>query len=105
MLSESEIIRLEFPKAKFGICFSINELNDVVIDNHIAFIKVSHNYPVREPCDKIFMCKNLSGESIKIRDLINCLIENKYRHNVYEWRWLERFYVDDDGVVVPFFGS
>jgi hypothetical protein len=51
------------------------------------------------------MCKRRKGEFITARDLINCLIENKYRHNPDENRFLEQFSLDDDGVVIPFFGS
>jgi len=94
---------MEFRKARFSV--SIDELDKVIVDKHIAFIKVIKNYPIREPVEHIYMCKRRKGEFITARDLIHCLIENKYRHNPDENRFLEQFSLDDDGVVIPFFGS
>jgi|688.fasta_scaffold489414_1 hypothetical protein len=101
---ESSILDREFSKATFKVCISLPNLDKVLIDKPVAFIKATQYYHRREPVDKIFMCKNESG-SITARDLVNCLIKNKYCHNPYECRFLETFTVDDDGVVIPFFGS
>ena len=92
----------EFPKAKFRVC--IDELGEVIVDKPIAFIKTVTHYHTRPPLYRIFMCKSQSC-LITSRELINCLIENNYCPNRDECMFLEKFSVDDDGVVIPFFGS
>ena len=94
-----------FSKATFGISICTDKFDRIILNNNIAFIKTIHHYPIIDPKYKIFMCKKPKGEYVTIRDLINCLIENKYRHNPYEYRYLEDFMIDEDGVVVPLFGS
>lgn len=105
MVCEIALVESQFPKSRFGITIPLNDLDKVIVDKHIAFIKITQRYPIRKSIDKILMCKNSSGDSIKIRDLINCLVDNKYRHNPDEYRYLELFFLDEDGIVIPFFGS
>ena len=74
-------IKSQFPKAQFSICINLSDLDKVVVNKDIAFIKYDACcYYKNKPLTKIYMCKNASG-NITIRDLINCLIENRFKKN------------------------
>jgi hypothetical protein len=103
-MSEYEKIDNQFPKARFIIHIKLDELDKVIIDKDIAFIKYDACcYYQNKPLTKIYMCKNPSG-NITVRDLINCLIKNRFKTNCGHV-FLEQFTIDNDSTIVPFFGS
>jgi len=103
--AEMEEIDIQFPNINFSVCIKLIDLDKVIIDNHIVSIKCGFNcycYDGNPRISEYFICKK--EKNITNRDLINCLIDNKFDPRCNH-HFLEYFDIRSSGQVEPFFGS
>ena len=96
----------EFPDTLFSICLSKKELNKVVIKKDMVSIKcefLCYCYKNSPRITEFYICKK-ENCSITNRDLINCLVDNKFE-TLCNHTFLEFFEMDTPCQVSPWFGS
>ena len=104
--SESEFDEesdIQFPNINFSI-IRVIDLDKVITDNKVA-IKCVFNcycYSDNPRISEYFICKK--EKNITNRDLINCLIDNKFDTQCNHY-FLEQFKIRSSGQVEPYFGS
>jgi hypothetical protein len=103
--AEFEEIHKQFPDAQFSISLSLDELDNVVINSKKVAIKCDFTcycYSEAPRNSEYFILKSTKG--ITNRDLINCLIENKFDPSCNHY-FLEQFQIDTPSQVSVWFGS
>lgn len=102
---EFEEIHKQFPDALFSISLSLDELDNVVINSNKVAIKCDFKcycYSQAPRNSEYFILESKKG--ITNRDLINCLIENKFETGC-DHCFLEQFEINSPSQVSPWFGS
>ena len=104
--TEIEEIDKQFPDAQFSISLPLAELDNIVINSNKVAIKCDFKcycYSESPRISEHFIC-NKSKKGITNRDIVNCLIENKFDPGC-DHRFLEQFDVDTDSQISVWFGS
>jgi len=89
---------------KFTNCIPTWQLNEVIIDTPIVAIKCEFNcycYHYHPRKTEYYICRKPLGK-ITSRDLMDCLIENKFDPGCGHY-FLEEFLVETPAQVVPLF--
>ena len=105
--AEIEEIHKQFPNARFSIDLSLDEIDSVVSNTDQLAIKCVFNcycYSEAPRNSEFYICKNPKGKDITNRDLVECLIENKFAPDC-DHRFLEIFEVNNSSQVTAWFGS
>jgi hypothetical protein len=92
------------PNLNFNICIKVNDLDKVIMENKVV-IKCDFDcycYSDNPRTSEYFICKK--EKNITNRDLINCLIENKFDTQCNHC-FLEKFEITSECQVKPWFGS
>jgi hypothetical protein len=104
--AEREMIERMYPDANFDICFTLNELDEVVSEKKVVIIKMTHNCYCYDDCprqNEFIVVKN-DGDGITTKMLVEALIRNDYDPECNH-RFLELFEKVNDVTFTPFFGS
>lgn len=104
---ELEEIHKQFPNARFSIDISLKYIDSVLVNTDQVAIKCDfkcHCYKYFPRNSEFYICKNPKGKGITNRDLVNCLIENRFARDC-DHRFLELFKVDTSSQVTAWFGS
>ena len=103
--AEIEEICKQFPNSKFSISLPLVDIDNVVINTGPVAIKCDFNcycYSEAPRISEFYICKK--EKNITNRDLINCLIDNKFDTKCNH-HFLEGFEITSSGQVEPYFGS